>query len=506
MEKQPNLTLCMIVKNEEKYLQGCLESVDGVVDEIVITDTGSTDKTIEIAGRFNAKIFNFEWINDFSAARNFSLSKCTGRWILYLDADERLSSESKQTLPDIIRTDEKIGVYCNVVSAEKKRGSTNIMSYARLFSNSPNIRFSGAVHEQIESSLRLENYKFVKTDIEIIHLGYDIEQEGKVDKAKRNLDILVKDYAKNPTGYLAFHIGSTYVVLNQLNESIPYFNKALEDPKLDYSHKAHCYRYMAAYEINVTRNFDLALAYAESGLKLSEKQPLLNVIVSNAYLYKGDVNRSEKYCRLAYKYNEEQKSNIHSSFEIVIEESMILQHIVNIAALTANKTLFNDFYPKIKDFEIQEKYHKLFLTFNLIFNNNILNEGLINDSGQFIETEYLESLVFLLNNYTDNKSRDLLLSKLAEKFPNHLGLLFLLGQTKMVLDQNEEAITCFEQFHLIDKNNPTVVNNLISLYFKTNNIKKLFSIIDDAIILFEGDKDIHIKLKALKEKLLTLYK
>ncbi|MBK7632424.1 MAG: glycosyltransferase family 2 protein [Ignavibacteriales bacterium] len=84
----PTLSLSMIVKNEERHLARCLSSVKDVVDEIVIVDTGSTDNTIEIAESFNAKIFHFDWVNDFSAARNFALTKCIGNWILYLDADE----------------------------------------------------------------------------------------------------------------------------------------------------------------------------------------------------------------------------------------------------------------------------------------------------------------------------------------------------------------------------------------------------------------------------------
>ncbi len=88
------LTLSMIVKNEEKYLEDCLKSVRGVADEIVIVDTGSTDHTIEIAQEYNAKLFHYTWINDFSAARNYALEKSTGDWVLYLDADERLSKSS----------------------------------------------------------------------------------------------------------------------------------------------------------------------------------------------------------------------------------------------------------------------------------------------------------------------------------------------------------------------------------------------------------------------------
>lgn len=100
-------------KNEERYLAQCLSSVKDVIDEIIIVDTGSTDKTLEIAKSFNAKIFNFDWINDFSAARNFALNKCSGDWILYLDADEELNPKSLDDLNNY-KTHLPAGVYCTV--------------------------------------------------------------------------------------------------------------------------------------------------------------------------------------------------------------------------------------------------------------------------------------------------------------------------------------------------------------------------------------------------------
>ena len=92
------LSLNMIVKNEETNLARALQSVKNVVDEIVIVDTGSTDKTKAIAKSFNAKVFNFEWTNNFSAARNYALEKSDGDWIIYLDADEELSTGSVNEL------------------------------------------------------------------------------------------------------------------------------------------------------------------------------------------------------------------------------------------------------------------------------------------------------------------------------------------------------------------------------------------------------------------------
>ena len=101
--KKSTLSLCMIVKNEEKHLVRCLRSVRDVVDEMIIVDTGSTDKTIDIAKVFGAKVFDFPWTGDFSAARNHSLAQATGDWILVLDADEVISARDFDELKALIR-------------------------------------------------------------------------------------------------------------------------------------------------------------------------------------------------------------------------------------------------------------------------------------------------------------------------------------------------------------------------------------------------------------------
>ena len=93
MKKRVTLSLCMIVKDEERTLERCLNSVKSFINEIIIVDTGSKDKTKEIAKAFNAKIYDFKWINDFAAARNFSFRKATSDYILWLDGDDFINSE-----------------------------------------------------------------------------------------------------------------------------------------------------------------------------------------------------------------------------------------------------------------------------------------------------------------------------------------------------------------------------------------------------------------------------
>jgi cellulose synthase/poly-beta-1,6-N-acetylglucosamine synthase-like glycosyltransferase len=102
-DKHPSLSLCMIVKNEEKYLARCLASLKPMVDEMIIVDTGSTDTTRDIAEVFGAKVFDYEWHDDFAAARNHSLEQAQGDWILVMDADEVIAPTDHDNILDLIK-------------------------------------------------------------------------------------------------------------------------------------------------------------------------------------------------------------------------------------------------------------------------------------------------------------------------------------------------------------------------------------------------------------------
>ena len=98
------INLVMIVKNEERSLRKCLESAKPIVDEIIIADTGSNDRSLEIAREMGAQVFEFSWVNDFSAARNFALSHSDADWNLVLDADEYLRPASRKQLEKILES------------------------------------------------------------------------------------------------------------------------------------------------------------------------------------------------------------------------------------------------------------------------------------------------------------------------------------------------------------------------------------------------------------------
>ncbi|MFB1099841.1 glycosyltransferase [Terribacillus sp. JSM ZJ617] len=162
-----SISLCMIVKNEEEVLAGCLESVQELVNEIIIVDTGSTDRTKEIAAEYTSQIFDFEWIDDFSAARNYSFSKATGEYIMWLDADDILlpkDQEAFRTLwSDLTDEVDVVSMYYHT-SLDSAGRPLYLYRRNRVVKRSKNFRWQGAVHEYLEFGGNI-----VDSDIAVTH-------------------------------------------------------------------------------------------------------------------------------------------------------------------------------------------------------------------------------------------------------------------------------------------------------------------------------------------------
>ena len=185
------LSLCMIAKNEQRHLARCLNSAKPVVNEIIIVDTGSNDRTKDIATAFGAKVFDFQWGNDFSAARNLSLSKATGEWILVLDPDEIISPADYPTFKKIVNAQDPKKVaytlttrnYTNQIGSrgwtpndgeyrEEESGRGWFPSAkVRLFVNDKRIQFENAVHETVESTIKKCGIQINPCSIPIHHYG-----------------------------------------------------------------------------------------------------------------------------------------------------------------------------------------------------------------------------------------------------------------------------------------------------------------------------------------------
>lgn len=189
----PLLTLAMIVRNEEAFLGRCLLSVKNLADEIIVVDTGSVDASKQIALSAGAKIVNFPWCDDFSAARNAGLDVATGSWILVLDADEYLPDTSIRAIREIITSHSLPDHAFHLLNKSTTDGGlTGTAGHiVRLFPNNPQVRYEWPVHEQVVTSLQREGIPIANTNIEIIHTGYSSPEVNAI-KQTRNLRILDK--------------------------------------------------------------------------------------------------------------------------------------------------------------------------------------------------------------------------------------------------------------------------------------------------------------------------
>jgi len=207
------ISLCMIVKNEGLTLSRCLNSVSGIVDEIVVVDTGSTDSTCEIARQYGAILHHFLWNDNFSDARNASLELAQGDWILFLDADEELSSDNRESLIRLVQDEAVEGYFVKIMNYLGKEGWIETVPdlVFRLFRNKKEYRFRGAIHEQIADVILENNSKAryqIAEDLTIIHHGYLDKVIRDKDKKHRNLMLIEKELEQNPTNrLLQYHYG-----------------------------------------------------------------------------------------------------------------------------------------------------------------------------------------------------------------------------------------------------------------------------------------------------------
>ncbi|MBT3602808.1 MAG: tetratricopeptide repeat protein, partial [Candidatus Latescibacteria bacterium] len=222
------LTLCMIAKNEGHRLDKCLESVRGLVDEIVVVDTGSTDNTMDIAKQYGAKTGFFEWCDDFAAARNVSLSLATGDWIMWLDPDDVLPQECHAKIREVMRygLNKKKAFYW--VLDDQGFEPVRCLQM-RLFPNLPGVKFTMPIHEQVTPSLADIGVVCETTDIRVEHYGYS-SPEIVEEKQKRYLGIMQSWLETHPEDYIVrSHAAMTYYIQGKLDQAIEEYQRIIDD-------------------------------------------------------------------------------------------------------------------------------------------------------------------------------------------------------------------------------------------------------------------------------------
>ncbi|MBD5490353.1 MAG: glycosyltransferase family 2 protein [Lachnospiraceae bacterium] len=243
------ISVCLIAKNEEKHIDECLKRLQPYGFEIVLADTGSTDRTVELARKYTDRIYHFDWSGDFSAAKNFAMQKASHDWILSLDCDEYLEVIDQKTLRKCM---ESYPRYAGRILIRNRFTQDGQTSYEQVrvsrFINRHYFHFEGVVHEQLVPTTASDHHnaapdtspvKYVySAPITVLHVGYDGTEDEMREKSKRNITLLEKELETHGADpYIYYQLGQSYRKLHDYETAFRYLDLGLSmdvDSALDY--------------------------------------------------------------------------------------------------------------------------------------------------------------------------------------------------------------------------------------------------------------------------------
>jgi len=277
MEREDiKLSLCMIVKDEAGNLSRCLNSVRGVADEIIIVDTGSTDNTKKIALTYTEKVYDFEWIEDFAAARNYAASFATGDWILTLDADDEMEQEDIVLLLELIKNNSVEAYFFPTISyvGEERGLDTVINMNLRLYKNNKDYKYTGRIHEQLASNIIKINPKarMESKNVRIYHYGYiskEVSTKGKRTRNKKILDLMLEESKED--AFVLFNMGNEYFASNNYNCALDFYRRALQNLPVNCGYESKLLLRIILCLIDL-KEFQEGLEVIEDGLKKFPRQ------------------------------------------------------------------------------------------------------------------------------------------------------------------------------------------------------------------------------------------
>ncbi|HEX4227482.1 MAG TPA: glycosyltransferase [Bryobacteraceae bacterium] len=262
----PNvLSLCLIVKNEEDNLPRCLDSVRGLVSEVIAVDTGSTDATPAIASQYGANVIPFDFTTvDFSAARNHAIDSAKGRWVLMLDADETLPAPSVPMIETLIARDENAAYYLERHNHWSDSEKPTVDYVVRLFPNRPDYRYRGRVHETINASIVSGGGRLHMTDIRLNH-NFSHDREARRRKNRWYIEILKEEIAADPNddSRLDF-LAAEYHQLEMFDEATEVAEQIVRVRPLD----ARAHLFLGVYHLHYKPDFVKARADFNRALAL----------------------------------------------------------------------------------------------------------------------------------------------------------------------------------------------------------------------------------------------
>jgi glycosyltransferase involved in cell wall biosynthesis len=331
------LSQCMIVKNEEKNIERALTWGKNIVCEQIVVDTGSTDRTVEIAERMGAKVFRFEWIGDFSAAKNFALSKANGNWIAFLDADEYFSEKDAFHLLKIIGlinpADGCSMIVTPIVNLMDDGRTGSAMSQVRVFSNSA-FKYEGRIHERLVSVRADAAYQtIVCNDINILHTGYTIAAYSETNKLDRNVEMLRRELDSKPDDPDAMaYLADSLLVRNRSPSDLAevkllYIESLLGKKPMHAGVKLNSYPKL----LRLCREFDPDLYYRAAGQAVEDFPGVgsFHMHYGFALYSKDEYDRAWEHLRKAEDFLK--SGDIMNAQDMLVESLTLFEHLLKCA-------------------------------------------------------------------------------------------------------------------------------------------------------------------------------
>lgn len=284
----PPVSVCMIVKNEEQGLGRCLESVREIADEVVVVDTGSTDRTVEIAQAHGAQVSCFEWCDDFSAARNTAIDRAANDWVLIMDGDDELEPGGGRTLRRALASNPEAEIFS--LRTRIPHGANTGMSlidHPRLFRRDRGLRFAGAVHEQVVWPDGTPAGPDVATGVVVHHHGYVEGDDPMVERDERNLRILRRRVENEPDDVWAqFNLGHYYYARGEMAEAIGPLRRALDQSGRGRSMRARAFSVLSGAHLTLG-DLSAAESVARQALAQFPEHPELHFALGTALREQG---------------------------------------------------------------------------------------------------------------------------------------------------------------------------------------------------------------------------
>lgn len=463
---RPSLSACMIVKNEEKFLAQCLKSIRDAVDEIIIVDTGSTDRTVEIAQSFGAKVYHHPWRNSFSEARNHSLSYATCDWILQIDADEALDQADIPLLHKLIQTDSYNAVYVAIYS--DLPGGQSKHYYTRVFRRGK-AHFEGIVHNQL-----ILDGNALPSEIRFYHYGYNLSNDEMQKKYKRTGDLLRKQLIENPNDIFAL----ANLIRNYRNEY----------------------------------NFEKVIELGEKGLSIPVSQTdadsrnqRLRIYVDLAYalLNTNQLDRAEEICKEAIHENPDSLDILYVMGDILSRKEefdnaincfkkYILTKDKESRNPTCNLRIVDTYYYEHKAYNnIGECYNRL----GLINKAELAYQKAVELNNK--EPLYYTNLAHLYaSQHRFQEVENIANTAVILGIANH-PLYLLLGKAQVMQGKTDEAIATFKQFIQKSRNDLNAHIFLVNLLLQTNQVKEA----EETLKAISSSNPNNLELKCLTERI-----